>query len=203
MGLDGETQRKRCCDRSQNNNTTERGQRATRQSLRKRPPETSCGSRLAADEWQATTEIHRAFCSVFCTPQSTRDRLLWQRGSVEAVEAEDEQDSIREDFQELVILRRDGGCHPNPTLCHHVPDRPQRAGGWGLDPWLWRQTRQNRLPTDFSASLPFLSWLWRRPGGPTASRNTIPAGPRKTQKRMRAGFDQLSMPGRWRTVRED
>lgn len=24
-----------------------------------------------------------------------------------------------------------------------------------------------------------------------------------TEKRMRAGFDQLSMPGRWRTVREE
>ncbi len=118
------------------------------------PPDNPCGSGLpkqavAADEWQATTEIHRAFCRyLFC-----RACGIAFCGNVEAVEAEDAQDSIREDFQELPILGRDRGCHPNPPLCHHVPDRPPTAGGWGST--CGCGGKRARLPADFYAHLSF------------------------------------------------
>ena len=139
------------------------------------PPDNPCGSGLpkqavAADEWQATTEIHRAFCRyLFC-----RACGIAFCGNVEAVEAEDAQDSIREDFQELPILGRDRGCHPNPPLCHHVPDRPQRRVA-GARPVAVAANEPGCLRISMLiCRSPFLSWLWRRSGRPTASRNTHP-----------------------------
>ena len=74
----------------------------------------------------------------------------------------------------MPILGRDRGCHPNPPLCHHVPDRPQRRVA-GARPVAVAANEPGCLRISLLVCrLPFLSWLWRRSGRPTASRNTHP-----------------------------